>query len=260
MDELRLTVVMPALNEEKNLRAAVSNALSAMNDMGIRGEVLVVNDGSTDATGAIAEELGKTDARVRCLHHAKPGGIGAAFWDGVDHARGDVICMLPGDNENDPWEIFRYFGLLDHVDMVIPFVFNREARSLFRNALSWVYRFIINTTFLVNFNYTNGTVMYRKSLLLELPFRSTGFFFQTDILVRSAKRGYLFAEAPYRVGMRKRGVSKAVTFPSLFQVCRGYLRLVRDMKFRSRDGGRPFASDSRTAERHKQASGDNRHM
>ncbi len=257
--DIVLTVVMPALNEERNLRAAVSNARAAMDDLGIVGEVLVINDGSADATGAIAEEMGKADPRVRCIHHARPGGIGAAFWDGVDHARGAVICMLPGDNENDPWEIFRYFGLLDHVDMVIPFVFNKEVRSLFRNALSWVYRFIINTTFFVNFNYTNGTVMYRKSLLLELPFRSTGFFFQTDILVRSAKRGYLFAEVPYRLGMRKGGVSKAVTFPSLFQVCRGYLRLVRDMNFHPRGAALPFAGDSRTAMRHEQVPGENRH-
>ena len=72
----------------------------------------------------------------------------------------EVVCMLPGDNENDPWEILRYHQLMQHVDILIPFAFNKEVRSLYRNGLSYIYRFIINTTFFVNFNYTNGTVMY----------------------------------------------------------------------------------------------------
>jgi hypothetical protein len=122
---------------------------------------------------------------------------------------------------------------------------------VFRNGLSFLYRFIINTTFFVYFNYTNGTVLYRKSILEKLPHQSTGFFFQTDILVRTVKRGYLFAEVPYRLGMRSHGVSKAVTFPSLLQVIKGYLQLVRDIY--STEGRKirySFVEDSLTAERH----------
>lgn len=246
-----LSIVMPALNEEDNIRAAVNNTLKAFNECGIKGEVIVVNDGSTDRTESIVREMMQSEPRVRVLTHAKPQGIGASFWDGVDHAQGEFVCMLPGDNENDPWEIFRYYPLLQHVDLVIPFVFNKQVRSLFRNALSFAYRFIINTTFMVYFNYTNGTVMYRRSILKEIPFRSTGFFFQTDILVRTVKRGYLFAEVPYRLNLRTEGVSKAVSFPSLLQVMRGYLRLVKDYYYNK--GVRPpehYAAGSMTETRY----------
>ena len=158
----------------------------------------------------------------------------------------------PGDNENDPWEIFRYYPLLRHVDLVIPFVFNKQVRSLFRNALSFLYRFIINSSFLVYFNYTNGTVLYRRSVLKELGWRSTGFFFQTDILVRTVKRGYLFAEVPYQLHARKAGISKAVTFPSLWQVIRGYLRLTKDLYFnKATRVPRKFAAGSMTARRYE---------
>lgn len=247
---LDVSVIMPALNEEKNILQAVKNALAAFQECGITGEIIVVNDGSKDKTREIAEDFLRSDKRVRILNHDKPQGVGASFWDGVDNAYGKVIVLLPGDNENDPWEIFRYFRLLEHVDIVIPFVFNREARSIFRNMLSFLYRFIINSTFLVNFNYTNGTALYRRSILKELDFRSTGFFFQTDILVRTVKRGYLFAEVPYRLGLRKDGVSKAVTFPSLFKVIKGYLRLVRDFYFtKSLKTNAVYSSDSSTAAR-----------
>ena len=227
--EIELSVVMPALNEEKNLARALTDTLEALDEYGIAGEVIVVNDGSTDATGRIAEEWGKRDPRVRMIVHDCPWGIGGSFWDGVDAARGAAIVMLPGDNENDPREILQYHGILHYVDIVIPFVYNKSVRSLYRNALSFAYRFIVNTTFLVNFNYTNGTNLYRTSILRELEERSTGFFFQTDMLVRLVKKDYLFAEVPYRLRVRKGGVSRAASFPSFLQVVRGYIRLTRDI-------------------------------
>lgn len=249
---LDVSVIMPALNEEKNILLAIKNSLKALEEFGISGEIIVINDGSKDRTSQVVEDFRQSDKRVRILNHNKPEGIGASFWDGVDNASGASIVLLPGDNENNPWEIFRYFRLLEHVDIIIPFVFNREARSIFRNILSLLYRFIINSTFLVNFNYTNGTVIYRKSMLKELDFRSRGFFFQTDILVRTVKKGYLFAEVPYRLGLRKDGVSKAVSFPSLLKVAKGYLKLVRDFYFSKKlKANEVFSVDSSTAERKK---------
>lgn len=252
--DLEFTIIMPALNEEKNINAAIANSLAALDDFGISGELIAVNDGSTDGTEALIKSWMDQDSRVRLLSHPRPQGVGASFWDGVDQARGRFVVMLPGDNENDPWEIFRYYNLLNSVDIVIPFVFNRQVRSVFRNTLSFLYRFIINTTFLVNFNYTNGTVLYRKALLDELEFRSSGFFFQTDILVRTVKRGYLFAEVPYRLDLRSQGNSKAVSFPSLKQVIRGYLRLMRDIHSQPRTtrNAEAFATGSQTAKRHQE--------
>lgn len=226
---------MPALNEEANISLALQNTLGALDTFGIDGEIIAVNDGSQDRTSEIIREFKEKDSRIRSIDHEQPLGIGAAFWEGVDAANHEVVLMLPGDNENDPWEILRYLNLLEHVDMVIPFVYNKGARSLFRNFLSLAYRFIINTTFGVYFNYTNGTVLYRKSVIIDFPFRSSGFFFQTDILIRSVKRGYLFAEVPYRLGQRIEGKSKAVSYPSLVKVIKGYLKLVKDFYF-SKEG------------------------
>lgn len=243
-----ISIIMPALNEEKNIILAVNNSLKASEDFGISAEVVVVDDGSRDKTAGLVSEAAKKDSRIRILHHDYPMGIGASFWDGVDNAYADKVIMLPGDNENNPWEIFRYYGLLEHVDIVIPFIFNKEVRPVFRNILSYFYRVIINTTFLVNFNYTNGTVLYRKSILKELPYRSNGFFFQTDILIRAVKKGYLFAEVPYRLGIRKEGISKAVTFPSLIRVAKGYLKLVKDYYLAKQGGAKvKFSEDSLTA-------------
>lgn len=248
--KIDITVIIPALNEEENIIHVIENTLKTFANLNICGEIVVVNDGSRDKTEELVKGVILWDSRVRMIRHASPQGIGASFWDGVDNAKGEGLVLIPGDNENYPLETLRYHKLLEHVDLVIPFVFNKEARTFFRNILSFIYRFIINSTFLVTFNYTNGTVLYRRSILKELDYRSNGFFFQTDILIRTVKKGYLFAEVPYKIGARREGISKAVSFPSLSQVVNGYLRLVRDHYFKKEQRESvSFSTDSLTARR-----------
>ena len=127
------------------------------------------------------------DHRIKLINHQQTAGIGKSFWDGFSHSKGDIVTFFPGDGECDPIEALRYFMLLEHVDIVIPFVFNNNVRPLYRAILSYLYRFIINTSFLVNINYTNGTVLYRKSVLDTLDSKSNGFFFNTDIIIRCVK-------------------------------------------------------------------------
>ncbi len=254
--KIDLSVVMTVLNEEGNILAALINALSAFKDFNIAGEIIVVDDGSTDRTGSIVKDMVDSDVRVRMISHNNPKGVGASFWDGVDIAKGGVVSWFPGDNENDSREILRYYRLLEHVDIVIPFVFNKEVRSAFRNAVSSIYHLLINAIFLVNFNYTNGTILYRSSILRELDHRSEGFFFQTDILVTTTKKGYLFAEVPYRLGLRKDGESTAISFVSVVQVIKECLRLVKHYYFKK--GGTTGIHSSEgtmTAKRRKQNQG-----
>ena len=78
-----ISVIMPALNEEENIVGAIRNVLAAFDSFGIAGEIVAINDGSMDRTPELIREEIKRDSRVRLINHEKPGGIGAAFWDGV---------------------------------------------------------------------------------------------------------------------------------------------------------------------------------
>ena len=233
---LTLSVVMPALNEEGNIEGAIDDALAALDEFHIAGEIMVVNDGSSDRTASLVRGRMQRDARVKMIEHPSPQGFGASFWDGVAHTDGVAVIMLPGDNEVDPWEALRYFAFLKHVDIVIPFVFNKHVRGPFRVFLSFLYRQIVNATFRTNFNYTNGTILYRRFILNQFTPNSKGFFFQTEILIKAVKSGYLFAEVPYRLHLRKGGKSKAVSFPSFLNVVKGYFQLIRDVYFRRKGG------------------------
>ena len=83
-------------------------------------------------------------------------------------------------------------------------------------------------------------------------FISQTFFFQTDILIRSIRRGYLFAEVPYCLGLRGSGSSKALSYPSFLGVIRGYLVLVRDFYFyKNCKFNASFGSNTSTAQRYQ---------
>ena len=163
------------------------------------------------------------------IHHETPKGIGASFWDGVDHAACQTVVLLPADNEIDPRQILRYLSLIEQVDMVVPFVVNPQVRPASRRILSRLFTWIINATFATSFHYTNGTVIYRRAILQTAPYRVNDFFFQTDILVHLAKKKYIFAEVPYLLHQRTGGSTKALSLKSLCTILRGYLRLLIDI-------------------------------
>ena len=228
---LDLTVVMPALNEERNILAAMEATIEAFKGLKIDGEIIVVNDGSSDRTEELVRGAMQKYGSIRLIKHDTPKGIGASFWDGVEMAGGDAVVLIPGDNEVDSAESLRYFPLMRHVDIVIPFVYNREVRNAFRNILSLAFRLIINMTFGVNLNYTNGTVIYRRSILSGLSHSSSGFFYQAENLIKLIKKGYLFAEVPYYLQRRKFGTSTAVSYPSFYNVVKGYFSLIKVIYF-----------------------------
>lgn len=243
-----ISVVMPALNEETALFRAVNDVLFSFNSLNLRGEVIIVNDGSLDRTGEIADEMSRRHSNVRVIHHEKPHGIGASFWEGCHAAENDAVTMLPGDGENESYEILRYLPLMEHVDLIVPYVYNREIRSFSRRLISKVYKGIINLSFGMLLNYMNGTVIYRKNVLLSLQLKSRGFFYQTELLIRAIYEGYLYAEVPYKLSQRNVGKSKALTLSSLLKVSRDYLSVVRFVYARSRSS-HSFVPGSVTAER-----------
>lgn len=220
-----LTVVMPSLNEEANITAAMESTLRAFDRYGITGELIVVNDGSRDRTPELVRAYMVREPRIRMIEHDAPKGIGASFWDGVRAARHQFVTMFPGDNENDPVDALTYFHLTRDVDIIVPFIHNVEVRSVARRVVSSLYRFIINMSFGMNLNYTNGTVIYNTNVIRQITPRATGFFYQAEILVRLIRAGYLYAETPHFLSQRASGRTKALTLRSFIKVAREYLSL-----------------------------------
>ena len=251
-----ISVVMPALNEEANINKTIEDLLNAFRKLKINGEIIVVNDGSTDGTKTITESFMDKYTNIRITNHQEPQGIGNAYWDGVEESNGECITWIPADGENDAFEILRYLPLMDHVDIIVPYVYNKETRSWKRRLLSKTYKAIINLSFGMILNYMNGTVIFRRSILEELDLRSGGFFFQTELLIKTIKKGYLYAEVPYGLNMRASGQSKALSMSSLYKVISGYIGMLFSV-YVSGNRERSLSHDSVTLKRRMILEGKN---
>lgn len=229
MYRISLSVIMPALNEEENITGAIKSTLRSFSMFDIDGEIIVINDGSTDGNRKIVEEFIEKNTRVRLINHEKPCGVGYSFWDGIKNSNKEVVVMFPGDNENDPENAFAFIEFIKKVDIIIPFIHNVEIRDKKRRSISSLYRFIINVSFGINLNYTNGTVFYRKCIFNDVELKSRGFFYQAELLVKLIRKGYLFAEVPNFLSKRSTGKSKAINLKSLLKVIKDYLKLMYEL-------------------------------
>ncbi|MBN1542228.1 glycosyltransferase family 2 protein [candidate division KSB1 bacterium] len=239
-ENLSLSVVMPALNEEKNIAQALESTLAAFDRLALDGEILVVNDGSSDSTADIVRSFLDRDRRVKLINHAKPMGIGNSFFDGVQCAEKETIVMFPGDNENDPDDALSFVFLLEQVDIIVPFIHNSEIRNKSRRIVSSLYRLIVNLSFGIQLHYHNGTVFYNRYILDDVTLSSMGFFYQAELLIKLIRKGYLFAEVPNFLSQRLSGKSKALTWKSLVRVIKSFVKLFYEIHFLRIEGKKDY--------------------
>ena len=145
-----LSFFFPALNEEHHVEAVVRDALEVLPRFADAIEVTVIDDGSTDRTGQIADDLAKADPRVRVVHHGARRGYGGAVRSGLLSATKAFIFFTDGDRQFEIADIARLIDAIDGVDAVMGYRLKRQdpARARF---VAWVYNRVIRVMFFGGF-------------------------------------------------------------------------------------------------------------
>ena len=102
---MKISVCIPIHNEEDNLRQLYAELVAALEPEGTDFEIIMVNDGSEDQSGQLIDRIAAADNRVRAIHLVRNYGQTSAMMAGFDHAAGDIIVAMDGDNQNDPRDI-----------------------------------------------------------------------------------------------------------------------------------------------------------
>lgn len=206
-----LSVVVPALNEEGNLRHTIKSVHQAMGQKFDAYEILIFDDGSTDKTGRIAEELSKEDKNIAVIHNPRTMGFGYNICAGIERAKYEYVTMVPGDNEIPIDSIEQLFRHTGRADIVVSYFTNQGIRPLHRQIVSRIYTTALNLIFGLNMKYYNGPFVYRRTVAQKIPVTTGGFAYLASNLIRMVKMGYSFVEVGIRLGERKHGTSKAIT-------------------------------------------------
>lgn len=221
-----LSIIIPAKNEEAEIANTVNGAFVALKKYGVLGEVIAVNDGSSDKTQEILRGLLAHYPLLKIITHAESKGLGAAFFSGLQNAHMEYAFLLPGDNENDPESVISHVTDLNEEDILITYVENPEERSVFRQKLSRLYTRILNLSFGYKLKYFNGTSLYKVSEVKKIKLESRGFFFSAEILLKLLKNKASYKEVPIRLTSVKQTKSAALTWRSLKEVARSFGRML----------------------------------
>lgn len=213
-----LSVIIPALNEEGNLAAAVETVLSAIGNRFADYELLIFDDGSRDRTGQVADELASTNPHIRVIHNPRNRGFGYNYERGVELAKMEYVTMFPGDNEIPREGITVILDAIGSAEIVVPYISTPHIRSWSRRLLSATFIALVNTMFGLRLRYFNGPCALPRTLLLSVPLRTHGFAYMATILVRLIRSGHSYVEVPMPLQARQRGRSKAFRLKNIASV------------------------------------------
>src|SRR5687768_5251442 len=106
---MKLSLVIPAHNEEGNLQKTIQPLCRLLAAENIPAEVLIVNDHSTDRTEKVLNELQREFPAVRWVNNLKPAGFGHAVRTGLEQFAGDAVCIVMADASDDPHDVVKYY-------------------------------------------------------------------------------------------------------------------------------------------------------
>mgnify|MGYP005833871057 CR=1 FL=1 len=200
-----LTILIPALNEEKTIEIVIKKAQKWLNDRNIDGEILIANNGSTDNTKEIALKNG---ARVIDIEQK---GYGSALISGIENSKGKYIIFGDADDSYNFLEIDgMYDKLKDGNDIVIG---NRYAGKMEKGSMKFSHKFIgtpilsflIRKKFKLNLNDINcGLRGIKKDAIIKLNCKSSGMEFASEMLIKAAKAKLKIEEIPINFYKDKR--------------------------------------------------------
>ena len=208
---LDLSVVVPCYNEELNIPELAQRVLQMFDIGGLRGELVLVDDGSADATARVIREHSEADPRVVGVFHRVNRGMAGAWRTGVNAARGAYVAIIDADLQYQPEDILRlYRTLLDYsVDVVQGWrsSVGRERGS--RYSLSRGFNTILNTAFSMSLrDNKSGFVCCAREVIQDLlTYKGSYGYWQAFIMVAAHTKGYTYREIEAVFEDRKQGQS-----------------------------------------------------
>jgi glycosyltransferase involved in cell wall biosynthesis len=223
---LRISIIVPALNEELVIQANVRDFVAVAAQYFHEFEFILVDDGSTDRTGALMDALAAEDPRLSVLHNRPNIGLGASYRKALSQARYDYVMMLCGDGGLPASSLPPVFEQVGNADIVIPYMSNmEEVKTGERKALSSAYTLLLNTLFRQNLYYYNGLQVHRLDLLRNVEISSFGFAFQGEILIQLLTSGASYVQVQ-TLAAEKTNRSAAIKLTNFVDVAKVLLRLL----------------------------------
>jgi glycosyltransferase involved in cell wall biosynthesis len=187
----------PAYNDEGNIEKVVSGAAKVLEETSGDYLIAIVEDGSPDKTGEIADRLTKEYSKLKVIHHPVNMGYGKALQTGFENPERenyDLIVYTDGDGQFDITELKKVLPLIENNDVVIGYRISR-AEGWRRKFQSWVYNFLTRMISGLKFRDFNCSFkIFRREVLEHIDIEFPSVFIDAELVIKAALAGYKIAE------------------------------------------------------------------
>jgi glycosyltransferase involved in cell wall biosynthesis len=194
---ISISVFFPCYNEQENVARVVNRAREVLEAMGADYEIIIVDVGSKDSTGVIADELAGKDSRInppnkrriKVVHHRPNRGYGGALQSGFRAATKKLIFFTDGDGQFDIGEISQLLPMIEKNDIVCGYRLNRQD-SFIRKLNGWLWTWLVNLLFGMRIRDIDcGFKLFRREVFDGMHLSSSGALISAEILARATRRG-----------------------------------------------------------------------
>jgi glycosyltransferase involved in cell wall biosynthesis len=232
-----LTIIVPAYNEQLLLSSSLATLRHELMSGGQTYEIILVDDGSTDRTGEIADELADKWLTLRVVHHEINGGIGAAIRTGILEARGELLIISPVDSPLRATEVRAYVTAAEGCDVVVGRRHGRIGYTWWMRLGAAVYPVMLRILFGVPLHDFNWIHLYRRHIFERVTVEFGGIVFLAEVLIKAYDAGFRLREIPVRMEARPTGQASIRRPGVIWHTLCGVVRLWWQLRG---PGGRPW--------------------
>ena len=228
-----LSVVLPAFNEEVLLAGTARSLCDTLAALGLTYELILVNDGSRDRTGEIADELARAHPTIAVCHQQNQG-LGGALRTGLARARGQYVLCWPADVPVERSDLAPFVDRLGAADVLVGVRSRRDGYNPLMQLNSWIYPRLVALLFDLHLRDVNWIHLYRTAYINRVHLTQRGIPMLVEALVRLRDLGATFLEVPSEMKVRTAGVASASRVKIMWRTLRGLLQFWRQWR-RDRD-------------------------
>jgi len=224
-----LSVFFPCYNEQDNVSRTVEKALDVLKKLGADFEIIIVDDGSRDKTGQIADELSRCNPAVKVVHHPTNLGYGAALQSGFRAAAKELVFYTDGDGQFDINEMPALLPLIGQYDIVSCYRINRQD-NLLRKINAWCWTRLVCWLFGLRLRDIDCAFkLYKRAIFDNMKMLSTGALIDTEILARACRKGYTIVQRGVHHYPRTAGKQTGANLKVILRAFRELFKLHRQI-------------------------------
>ena len=218
-----ISLFFPVYRDEATVERVTRKAIAVLEQIAGEYEVIIVDDGSPDRAGELADAIAAADPRVRVIHHPRNLGYGEALRSGFRAARYEWICFTDGDDEYEVGDLARLVRLQAFYDLIITFRYAKRYGS-WRIFVSFVYNHLLRFLFQTRYRDVScGLKLIRKEVVDQLDLVSTSPFIGAEVAIKTMLKGFRVGEVGIQTFPREFGRSSSTSM-------RNILATIRDMR------------------------------